>query len=202
MSASLKSTVLAIAAAKESRNAASEARHQSVQDILNDTAQIRKENQDSQYELAADLKRQATELHQKLSNERNGLTHLVMEFRNRFQNERQTLIQSIEASKSELRSKLKSDTEARLNEQEALMNHIHTFMDANRNEIHHIRQSIFSRLDSYKTERKEGLDLWNSLLGSKTKSESKESEKSAKVASQFAIQIPFAPSQKKHSRRP
>ncbi len=109
-----------------------------------------------------------------------------------FERERQALAQTLLSEAKALHQKLASDDQARLAMQKALMNRIHGEHQAIRNTVRSIATDVQRQLKTYEQIRRDGRDAWNRLLGGG----SAKATLTPASDSPFAINIPFAPSQK------
>jgi small-conductance mechanosensitive channel len=110
-----------------------------------------------------------------------------------FGRERQEMAQTLLSEAKALHQKLASDNQARLASQQALMNRINSEHQAVRDTVRSIATDVQRQLKTYEQTRRDGRDAWNRLLGGATAN----ATLTPAPESPFAINIPFAPSQKK-----
>lgn len=110
-----------------------------------------------------------------------------------FEHERQEMAQALLSEAKSLHQKLVSDNQARLASHKNLMNRINSEHQAIRDTIRVIMTDVQSQLKTYEQTRRDGRDAWNRLLGGGTA----QATIAPTTESGFAINIPFASSQKK-----
>ncbi|MFQ3597077.1 MAG: hypothetical protein SNJ55_04160 [Chloroherpetonaceae bacterium] len=110
-----------------------------------------------------------------------------------FEHERQEMAQTLLLEAKALHQKLASDNQARLATQKTLMSRINGEHQAIRDTVRSIATDVQRQLKTYEQTRRDGRDAWNRLLGGGTA----QATLAPSTESPFAINIPFAPSQKK-----
>ncbi|MGQ9806697.1 MAG: hypothetical protein ACUVRP_11565 [Chlorobiales bacterium] len=113
-----------------------------------------------------------------------------------FEHERQEMAQTLLQEAKALRQKLAGDNHARLQSQKNLMNRINKEHQAVRDTVRSIATDVQRQLKTYEQTRRDGRDAWNRLLGSGTA----QATVTPAAETAFAINIPFAPSQKKNRK--
>ncbi len=111
-----------------------------------------------------------------------------------FERERQAMAQTLLSEAKALHQKLASENQVRLAEHKSLMARIAGKHKAIRDTVHAIATDVQRQLKTYEQTRRDGRDAWNRLLGSGTAQITPTPTPAAE--SPFAINIPFAPSQK------
>ncbi len=111
-----------------------------------------------------------------------------------FEHQRQELAQTLLMEAKALHQKLASDNQVRLTTHNMLMKRITDEHQAIRDTVGSIATDVQRKLKTYQQTRRDGRDAWNRLLGGGT-AQATFTAPAADTA--FAINIPFAPSQKK-----
>jgi len=115
-----------------------------------------------------------------------------------FERQRQEMAQTLLTEAKTLHQKLASENQVRLAEHKSLMTRIEGKHKAIRDTIHAIASDVQRQLKTYEQTRRDGRDAWNRLLGSGTAQATLTPTPAAE--SPFAINIPFAPPQKKQRK--
>lgn len=111
-----------------------------------------------------------------------------------FERERDAMAQTLLSEAKALRQKLASDNQTRLASHKTLMNHIASERKAIQDRVRSIASDVQRALKSHEQTRRDGRDAWNRLLG---RGAAQATIAATPVSeSPFAINIPFAPSQK------
>ncbi|MFN3345759.1 MAG: hypothetical protein ACK412_08925, partial [Chloroherpetonaceae bacterium] len=122
-----------------------------------------------------------------------------------FERERQAMAQTLLSEAKALHQKLASDNQARLAAHKTLMNQIAREHQAIRDTVHSIAMNVQRQLKTHEQIRRDGRDAWNRLLGGGNAKATIQTPSAVPASTQtspaadvpFAINIPFAPSQKK-----
>ncbi len=115
-----------------------------------------------------------------------------------FERERQERAQTLLSEAKTLHQKLASENQVRLAEHKSLMTRIAGKHKAIRDTVHAIASDVQRQLKTYEQTRRDGRDAWNRLLGRGTAQATLTPTPAAE--SPFAINIPFAPPQKKQRK--
>lgn len=110
-----------------------------------------------------------------------------------FERERQEMAQTLLSEAKALHQKLASQNQARLAAHKNLMNQIAGEHQALRDTVHSIATEVQRQLKTHEQTRRDGRDAWNRLLGGGNA----QATLAPTAESPFAINIPFAPAQKK-----
>jgi Skp family chaperone for outer membrane proteins len=122
-----------------------------------------------------------------------------------FERERQEMAQTLLSEAKALHQKLASENQARLAIQKTLMNRITTEHQAISNLVRTIAADVQRQLKTHEQIRRDGRDAWNRLLGGGHAQATIQTSSAVPASTQtspatdmpFAINIPFAPPQRK-----